>query len=81
MAVLKTDYKDDIVSDSSGKRKYNIVTNSDGTVSFEDVTEYLQTGDTFGSGDINKTNELVNKSLQIVSFDTSTGELITKSVT
>lgn len=80
MALLKTDYKDDILSDVSEKRKYNMVTNSDGTVSFEDVTNYAQVGDSFGSGDINKTNALVNKSLQIVSFDASTGELVTKSV-
>lgn len=87
MALLKTDYKDDILSESSAKRKYNLETNSDGTVSFNDVTEYQQTGDTFGATDINKTNEMVNKmaevankSLQIVSFDASTGELVTKSV-
>ena len=80
MALLKTDYKDDILPESSAKRKYNLETNSDGTVSFNDVTEYQQTGDTFGAADINKTNEMVNKSLQIVSFDVSTGELVTKSV-
>lgn len=80
MALLKTDYKDDILPTSSAKRKYNLETNSDGTVSFNDVTEYQQTGDTFGAADINKTNEMVNKSLQIVSFDASTGELVTKSV-
>ena len=80
MALLKTDYKDDILPASSVKRKYNLETNSDGTVSFNDVTEYQQTGDTFGAADINKTNEMVNKSLQIVSFDASTGELVTKSV-
>lgn len=80
MALLKTDYKDDILPASSAKRKYNLETNSDGTVSFNDVTEYQQTGDTFGAADINKTNEMVNKSLQIVSFNESTGELVTKSV-
>ena len=80
MALLKTDYKDDILPESSAKRKYNLETNSDGTVSFNDVTEYQQTGDTFGAADINKTNEMVNKSLQIVSFNESTGELVTKSV-
>lgn len=80
MALLKTDYKDDILPESSAKRKYNLETNSDGTVSFNDVTEYQQTGDTFGAADINKTNQIANKSLQIVSFNESTGELVTKSV-
>lgn len=79
MAALKTTYKDDILS-SGTKRKYNQTTNTDGTVSFEDVSEYTQEGDTFGAADINATNTLVNSSLQIVSFDTSTGELVTKSV-
>lgn len=58
MADLRTNYKDDVLDTSlNEKRKYRMITNDDGTVSFEDVTEYLQVGDSFGSVDINKTNE------------------------
>lgn len=57
--ALKTNYKDDIIS-SGILRKYNMIHNSDGTVSFEDVTEYSQVGDTFGGADINATNAAVN---------------------
>ena len=61
MADLKTDYKDDILDTSQNtKRKYQMIDNGDGTVSFEDVTEYLQQGDSFGADDINDTNEEVN---------------------
>ncbi len=55
--ALKTDYKNDIFT---GNRKYNEITNSDGTISLEDVTEYTQEGDTFSATDINATNEVVN---------------------
>jgi len=55
---LKTDFKDDIFD---GKRKYNLITNEDGTVSFEDVTEYVQEGDLFGGNEINTTNLKVNE--------------------
>lgn len=59
--ALKTNYKDDIpISDL---RKYQMRDNGDGTVSFVDVTEYEQEGDTFGAGDINATNQAVNEKL------------------
>ena len=51
--ALKTNYKDDVFS---GRRKYRMINNADGTVSFEDVTEYSQVGYTFGAADINATN-------------------------
>lgn len=61
MADLKTDYKDDVLDTTQNtKRKYQMIDNEDGTVSFEDVTEYLQQGDSFGADDINDTNEEVN---------------------
>ena len=60
--ALRTDYKDDILDTSvNEKRKYNLITNSDGTVSLEDVTEYSQVGDSFGGADISRTNEEVNR--------------------
>ena len=62
MALLKTDYKDDVLDTSvNTSRRYRMVTNSDGTISLEDVTVYLEEGDIFGAVDINKTNEAVNK--------------------
>ena len=59
--MLKTDYKNDELDTSiNDRRKYNLLTNADGTVSFEDVTAYQQTGDTFGAQDINETNKVAN---------------------
>lgn len=54
MADLKTDYKDDVLDTEVNElRKYQMIQNEDGTVSFVDVTEYLQVGDSFGSADVN----------------------------
>lgn len=62
MAILKTDYKDDVLDTSKNAlRKFNMITNDDGTVSFEDTTEYLQTGDVFGAAQINEMNQEINK--------------------
>lgn len=61
MADLKTNYVDDVLdTNKNTKRKYNMIQNSDGTVSFEDVTEYLQVGDDFGSVDVNSITTNVN---------------------
>lgn len=61
MADLKTNYKDDVLDTSKNtKRKYKMIQNADGTVSFEDVTVYKQEGDSFGGADINATNEFCN---------------------
>ena len=57
MSNLKTDYKDDVFS---GKRKYNQINNVDGTISFEDVTDYAQVGDSYGAAQINEINDTVN---------------------
>lgn len=59
--ALKTDYKEDILASGNTKRRYNMITNDDGTVSFEDVTKYAQTGDSFGAGDANSANEILNR--------------------
>lgn len=60
--ALKTNYKDDILDISKNeKRKYNMITNADGTVSFEDVTEYSQVGDSFGGADVNAITTVVNQ--------------------
>ena len=60
MVDLRTDYKDDVLDTSvNTQRKYQMTTNEDGTVSFTDVTEYSQVGDTFGAADVNAMNEAV----------------------
>ena len=48
---MRTDFKDDVFS---GSRKYNMTNNSDGTVSFTDVTVYSQTGDLIGAKEFNE---------------------------
>lgn len=60
--ILPTTFRDDIVSSSmNGRRRYNMIQNDDGTVSFEDVTEYTQVGSNFGAAQINATNGAVNE--------------------
>lgn len=62
MGVLKTNYVDDQLDVSKNtKRKYNVIKNSDGTESLEDVTEYTTKGDRYGAVDINSTNAEVNE--------------------
>ena len=61
--TLPTNFTDDILDASmGGKRRYNLIQNSDGTVSLEDVTDYTQVGSDFGAGQINATNQAVNES-------------------
>lgn len=57
---LKTDYQNDKFS---GKRKYQIVQNNDGTMSLDDVTQYIVVGDIFNADDINATNRAVNETV------------------
>ena len=67
MDFLKENYTNDILSQSmNGKRKFRI-TRADGSaeeVTIEDVSEYDQIGSLFGAGDINKTNQVVNRCLR-----------------
>lgn len=64
MADLRTDYKDDVLNiNTNERRKYRMINNADGTISFEDVTDYVQNGDSFGSTDVNTITERVNRSL------------------
>lgn len=59
---LPTNFKDDILNTSvNSKRKYRMINNSGGTVSFEDETDYTQEGSEFGAGQINATNDAINK--------------------
>lgn len=62
MADLKTNYVDDVLdSEKNQLRKYQMIHNDDGTVSFVDVTTYSQVGDNFSAIDINSTNTKVNE--------------------
>lgn len=62
MSNLKVDYADDVLDTSQNtRRKFNVINNPDGTISLEDVTEYLTKGDSFGAGDINETNGAINQ--------------------
>lgn len=62
MADLRTNYVDDILDTSTNeRRKYRMITNDDGTVSFVDVTDYSQIGDSFGSNDLNAITNAVNE--------------------
>lgn len=63
-STLPVNYQDDILNSAmSGKRRFKLINNSDGTVSLEDVTTYDQVGSNFGAGQMNATNQAVNESL------------------
>lgn len=54
MIELKNNYQDDVLdSEKNQLRKYNMIHNDDGTVSFVDATVYSQNGDNFGAKDVN----------------------------
>lgn len=59
--ALKTDYKDYQFQEGETLRKYQQISNGDGTISLKDVTSYQQEGDRFSASDINATNAEVNK--------------------
>ena len=44
-----------------------MITNQDNTVSFTDVTEYTQVGDTYGASEINEQNTAINEKGVVVS--------------
>lgn len=58
---LGTNFKDDILSSSNSNRKYRQTSNSDGTLSFTDVTSYQQNGTKFGSKEVIEEREVINK--------------------
>jgi len=70
--ALKVNYKNDILASSmGGKRQYNMINNQNGTVSFEDVTEYDQVGDTLSAGDMNNTNAEINGMTRVIISSTA----------
>lgn len=74
--ALRTDFKDDVFEEN---RKYRLIENDDGTVSFVDVTIYTQEGDVFGANDINETNAEVNRVANELGNKASSGHTHTAS--
>lgn len=54
---LPVDFKN---ADYDGLRKYRMINNDDGTVSFQDVTNYRVVGSQFGGEEINAINTAIN---------------------
>lgn len=69
--ALRTDFKDSVLKDATGNKKYKMTNNSDNTVSFTDVTEYSQEGSSYGAKEINEEREAINS---IISPKTRTVE-------
>ena len=62
--LLPTDYTDAIWS---GLKRYTEITNEDGTVSFQDVTQYSNREKSFfGAKDANRMNEALNTIMSMV---------------
>lgn len=58
---LPVDYVQDVIDTTvTDKRRYKMITNTDGTMSLDDVTTYVLEGTEFGADDINQTNRTVN---------------------
>lgn len=61
---VSTYYQNDVLNSSmNGRRRYNMINNPDGTVSFEDVTDYTQVGSDWTAGDINLFAKNINESV------------------
>lgn len=58
--ALRTDFKDSVLKDTTGNKKYKMTNNSDNTVSFTDVTEYSQEGSNYGAKEVNEEREAIN---------------------
>lgn len=79
MANLPTNYTDDILDVSvNTRRKFNMIQNQDGTVSFEDVTVYTNEGSNYGASNINASNREINKLNN--KYDFLTGGFLLKDV-
>ena len=61
MSGFRTDYKNDkLLTASNRKRKFKVIENDDGTVSFDDVTAYEQRGNGFGADEVNAIHRDLN---------------------
>lgn len=71
--LLPVDYTDAVWS---GLKRYNEVTNNDGTVSFQDVTQYSNREKSFfGAKDANRMNEALNTLMNMVENGTDLYEV------
>lgn len=60
--ILNEDFLDSILSpEMNGMKQYQMINNANGTVSFEDVTKYVQEGSEFGAAEVNKIAKAVNE--------------------
>lgn len=74
--LLKTDYTD---AAFEGMRRYSMINNADGTVSFADVTVYtVKDAAFFGADDANKINTAVNAILAALEGGTDLYEVFSK---
>ena len=62
--LLRGDYTD---ASWTGLKKYNLISNHDGTVSFQDVTQYSNLDNSFyGARDANRVNEAINTIMSMI---------------
>lgn len=65
---LSTNFKDDVLDTVANEnRKYQMTYNTDGTVSFTDVTKYSQNGSLFGAKEVNEERARINQLNKIIS--------------
>lgn len=77
--ALRTDFKDSVLKDTTGNKKYKMTNNSDNTVSFTDVTEYSQEGSPYGAKEVNEEREAIN-SVIVPKTRTAEGSYLTCDV-
>lgn len=68
MAILPTNYQDDVLSASmNGKRRYKLQLQDDGNYTMDDVTEYDAEGSIFGAAAVNQICKAVNDNTNALS--------------
>jgi len=59
--LLPTNFQDDILNEAmNGRRRYQMISNTDGTVSLVDMTAYDQIGNVFGAKQVNEMAAAIN---------------------
>ena len=70
MAILSTDFQNEIINETiNTKRKYFMTDNDDGTVSFTDNTSYTQAGTEYGAEEIIEEREQINQHTNVIGSD------------
>lgn len=68
MAILPTNYQDDVLAPSmNGKRKWNLQLQDDGTYNITDATTYDTVGSVFGAAAVNQICGAVNENTNALS--------------